>query len=744
MKMKKQLLLSGALLAAISVYPQNYRQVPANLTSVNMAEKIARKFAMSEDAKAENMSSNQANQPSQAEGPATGAKPSNTNSFVTTWNSFTGSMNVNGVLVSSSAPLNYNEDLNAVSFVHRKSNSYQVSPTPSSVGAASGAMVAMISQNWGSSWDSTCIYSNDTYWGRYPQGAIYNPSGNTCIENAYIVGVGPVTPNAGGWVGNFYASKQLGTANYNNMASATPSAVQVMLGANSGNNKVNFARYDFSVTDDGKVRTIGIIANDINATGPTYGFRGGRLMTGSFNSGVFTWAADSIIPNAVIKTDQTKNCWSTPYMAWNESGTVGYIVHIGASATSGTLNNNIGWQPIIHKTTNSGLSWAPVNGINFNSPGMAPVTDHILSPNIAPNLSIPFFKVDEGIALTVDKNDNLHIATLVVGTARTHPDSLAYTWSFNNADGEKYSFAHTPGLRPYLYDFVGNGAPASTWTVITVDSLSSEAPGASATDDGFNTNPWLLGPENSKPVSDARIQLSRTADGNHVVVTFAESDTAVTSGPGFKWNELPNVKARLVNVSNLTVNPVEVNITKPSSGVNPAVSSRAYFHYTSRKCAVAQNVAVGPNGPCIALPITVTRNQNYDPATPVVHRYATAALNFGSVPAANMELPAKPACSTETNTGTGFQSNELSSVNASFLFPNPAQSSVSLYLNLDHSAAVSIDVTNLVGQHVKTISVNAVAGENTVSIPVNELAKGVYMVTVTAGTARSTKKLIVE
>lgn len=741
--MKKQLLLSGALLAAISAYPQNYRPAPANAVEVNMADRIAKRFAAeSIDPKVDNMPSSQVNQPSLPLTGETGLKPSNTNSFATTWNPFTGSMNVYGVIIGSSTVLNYNEDINAVSFVHRKSDTYQVSPTPSSAGAAAGAIVAMVSQNWGSSWDSTCFYSNDTYWGRYPQGAIYNPSGNTCIDQAYIVGVGPVTPNAGGWVGNFYASKQLGTGNYNNMASTTPSAVQVMLNANMGVNKVDFIRYDFSTTDDGKVRTVGIISKDISGSGAGFGFRGARLMTGSFNSGVFTWSADSIIPNAVIQSDQTKSCYSTPYMAWNESGTVGYIVHIGASA-NGTLNN-VGWQPIIHKTTNSGLSWSPVNGINFNNPNMSPVLDHIYSPVTATNLSVPFFNVSENIAVTVDKNDNLHIATLVVGTARVHPDSLNYTFNFANADGETYSYPHSPGLRPYLYDFVGNGAPASTWSVITVDSLSSEAPGAAATDDGFNTNPWLVGTDGSKPQSDARIQLSRTADGNHVVVTFAESDTAVTSGPGFKWNELPNVKARLISVNGLSVNPVEVNITKPSSGTNPAVSSRAYFHYASRKCAVAQNVAVGPNGPCIALPITVTRNQNLDPMTPVVHRYATAALNFGAVPVANMELPAKAACATETNTGTGFQQNEQNSVNASFLFPNPAQSSVSLYMNLDRQSSVSITVANLVGQQVKTIAVDAAAGESTVNIPVNELAKGVYMVTVKSGTASSTKKLIVE
>lgn len=737
--MKKQLLLGSALLAAISVYPQTAKTRPTNAKPVNMAEKIAQKFAASvKDSENENAVSTQVSQPSE-QTYAEGLKSSATSSFATTWNSFTGSMNIYGSIIGSSSPLNYNEDLNAVSFVHRKSATYAPTPTPGSNDAATGAMVAMISQNWGGNWDSTCFYTQDTYWGRYPQGSIYNPMGNTCIDQAYIVGVGPVTPQGGGWVGNFYASKQLGAGNYNSTASTATNAVQVMLHAQTGNNKVDFPRYSFSTTDDGKVRAAGIICNDISGSGPAFGYRGTRLMTGTFNSGVFVWAADSIIPPTLINNDGTKEASSTPYMAWNESGTVGYMVHIGASPNR-TLNN-VGWQPIIHKTTNSGVSWAQVNSIDFNNPNMAPVIDHVLSPNSNTNVTIPFFDITEDIGVTVDKNDNLHIASMILGTFSPDPDSLGFTFQFNNADGEEYSYRHTPGLRPYLYDFVGSGAPATTWSVIVVDSLSSEAPGATSDRDGFDTNPWLEGTANTKPVSSARVQLSRTTDGNYVVATFAESDTSLTSGPGFKWNELPNVKARLIGVNGLTVSPVEVNITRPAIGSNPNVASRGYFHYASRKCAVAQNVAVGANGPCIALPITVTRNTNLDPMTSVVHRYATANLNFGAIPVANTELPAKPACATET-VSTGIQN--VSSVSNSFIYPNPAKNNAVLSIGMEQSSSADIMLSNMMGQVVKTVSAELVAGENNVNINISDLAKGVYMVTVKIENVSSTKKLIVE
>lgn len=742
--MKKHLLIGSALLAAMGTYSQSAKPRPTNVKPVNMAARIAERFAASvKSTEYEGKPSTQVSQPSEQQF-ADNLKPSGTNSFVTSWNPFTGSMNIYSSIIDNSAPLHYNEDLNAVSYVHRKSETYAPSPTPSSPGAATGAMVAMISQNWGGTWDSTCFYTDNTNWGRYPQGAIYNPAGNTCMDQAYIVGCGPVTPVAGGWIGNFFASKQLGTANYNNQASTAPNAIQIQSYAQAGNNKIDFPRYDFSTTDDGKVRTAGIICTNISGTGPAFGYRGTRLMTGSFNSGTFVWTADSIIPPTLINNDGTKEVSSTPYMAWNESGTVGYVVHIGASPNR-TLNN-VGWQPIVFKTTNSGISWAQVNGIDFNLPNMAPVIDHVLSPNSNTNVTIPLFDTGEGIGVTVDKNDNLHIASLILGTFSPDPDSLGFTFSFNNADGEEYSYRHSPGLRPYLYDFIGSGAPATTWTVVTVDSLSSEGAGATADRGGFNTNPWLEGQDNTKPTSDARIQLSRTADGSYVVFTFAESDTSVTSGPGFKWNELPNVKARMMTVSTQSIHPTKVNITKPSSGLNPNVASRAYFHYASRKCAVSQTIAIGANGPCIALPITVTSNTNRDPMISVTHRYATAALNFGAVPLAEMNLPLKPACSTETitNPGTGIQNQNLDAVNNSVIYPNPAKTSAVVSINLESNSNVIVTVSNMVGQTVSTYSAEAIAGENSMEINVNDLAKGVYMVTVKIDNATSTKKLIVE
>ncbi|MEO6305343.1 MAG: hypothetical protein ABIP51_19435, partial [Bacteroidia bacterium] len=73
------------------------------------------------------------------------------NSF--TWYPFTGSRNIHGVLNSFSKPLHYNPAINAVSFIHNASPTY--SPSPSTTLTETGAIVAMISSDFGQTWDST-------------------------------------------------------------------------------------------------------------------------------------------------------------------------------------------------------------------------------------------------------------------------------------------------------------------------------------------------------------------------------------------------------------------------------------------------------------------------------------------------------------------------------------------------------------------------------------------------------------
>lgn len=707
--MKKQLLLGSALLAAIAAYPQNGRSRHGQ--AVKAVERI-------------NFSSVDPTPSSAATVANKDGAPvitAGTASSSVTWSKVGGSINIFGVLVATEKPLQYNDELNAVSFIHRKSPTYTAAPANNS-----GAILAEISTNWGASWDSTCVWSDGTNLARYPQGGIYNPPGNTNLSNAYVVVTGPNTSGSG-WVGSYYASKQLGTGNYNNTASSAPNAMQfypyaTMTGSVPGH---SFARYSFASTDDGKVRSLAMQTNDPDAAGTPPGDTAALLMTGSFNAGVINWSAKSFQPPLVKASDGTYQLYSEPIQAWNESGSIGYVVMIGALNTATASNR--GWQPIVYKTTNNGASWALIPGIDFNSSAFAPVLNTIpIATQSNTNLVIPFFDITEGLDAAVDMNGKLHIMASLVGTYDLGNDSLAYTSSFTNWDQEKYNYLHAPGYRPYLFDFKGDGT--GPWSYTLIDSMSSEAPSQVSTGNGFADNPWDIDATSGQKVtSSARYSMTRTPDGQFIVYTWAESDTAFTTN-GHKWNSLPNIKARAarIGVSNgYTLSPTEINVTKPASNPNPAINGRAFFHYTSRNTSMPQCGVTTT----INVPMTVSNNSN-NPLTQGsanTHWYSTAKLDFSGI-----------MCTIGLNEVAAEKMSALS------LYPNPTQNSAILGVELKENASISADVYNMVGQLVKTVKAEGTIGSNSVNIDLTGVAAGVYMVKVNVNGVTTSAKLIKE
>lgn len=737
--MKKQLLLGSALFAAITAFPQNTRPQPG---SVENAAKIIAKRIQKQNNLIENSQVQGISNPTSSELAADAPQASKTSSFVSSWNVISSSANPYGVVVSSTKPLGYNEDLNAVTFVQRASNDYVASPAAAAL-AKTGVIITMVTQNWGSTWDSTCVWNDDNNWARYPQGALLAAPGSTNMSDAHIVGNAAITSASNGWIGNGFFSKQMGQANYNNIAPATNSFIPTL---SPILDKADFTVYDFQAMDNGNVVALGYVNNDPNGTtNALFGYRGARVVKGSFVSGNMIWDNDSIIPD-VWMTNGDRELTARPRMAWSEDGQVGYVMHIGVAANA--VGNNVAYQPIIHRTNNGGNSWAPVSGIDFNLPAMSTVTNMLLSSSADPNVVLPFFNTNEGFGLTVDKDNKLHILGTIFAGSSSHPDSIGFAFlNWANADGQTYRiYRHTPGLRPYIYDFTGDGLPNSPWAVTLIDSMASENPGADATEtNGLDINPWAADPVSGDKVEvEARFQSSRTADGKYIVHTWAESDSSVTTD-GFKWNEVPNIKARLMDVTAQTLHTLEINVTKPlvndpfiTSNIN--VANRAYLHYTSPKCALSQTTPVSPAGPALLVPMTASRPYNLplSQSMPTIHRYMSALLNFGGISQNDVVAPVAPG------SGVGIAENALNSTNNSFVYPNPANGSTNLSIDLKDNSKVEISVINLVGQVVSTNITTAQVGQNTIPVNIDGLSKGVYMVNVKVANSTSTKKLIVE
>src|SRR5688572_29917343 len=117
----------------------------------------------------------------------------------------------------------YDKDINTVAFIHRST---------CNINGAKGTGWIMYdySTDGGNTWpanqlDRGPIYKdatatnclNGTQRGRYPQGAIYNPSGNTSAANAWVNSVGPVTSDVD-WFANYEGTTRIGsTTNKQNL-----------------------------------------------------------------------------------------------------------------------------------------------------------------------------------------------------------------------------------------------------------------------------------------------------------------------------------------------------------------------------------------------------------------------------------------------------------------------------------------------------------------------------------------------
>ena len=649
--------------------------------------------------------------------PISGAPKQKNLTSVASFSAFSSSANIYGVVAGSAKPLQYNENVDAVSFIQRKSATYVGSPFNNT-----GVILAMVSSNWGSAWDSTCIYSDGTDFGRYPQGAIYSAPGNTNIANAYVVGSGPTTDGAA-WTGNWFASKQLGVPGstvYNSIASATPGAQQFFstsgtFGPNVFSN--DFAQYGFSSSDNGKIKSLGILTD--NPDGSPLEARGGVIQTGSFNAGVFTWQTDSFLPPVVIQTSGSPQLNTNGIMAWNKSGIVGYAVFIGSR--SGQTLSNKGWQPIVYKTTNSGTSWTLLPGIDFNTPAFQVITSRLDAVPTNTTLAIPFFNPLEGIDCSVDMNDKLHIAAVIASTGSEHNDSLSFT---NEYTVEQYVWPHTPGKQEYLYDFIGDGTAA--WSFLTVDSVTSEAPGSVAGSAGFSDNPW--DDDGGKVTSDSRIQLSRTPDGKYIIYTWAESDPNFTNGAK-SWNTIPNVKARMWSSNSFSTNlsGTEINITKPSSNLNPSVANKAMFHFTSPTSSTASVTTVANSTTVqVKMPLTITNSFPYIQGSSNTHYYSTETLNF--VYAGSL---------------TGLYEQQKNGLQFS-IYPNPTNEKCHVIYEAIAPSNLEVTVLNYLGQIVNEKSYKAQLGNNDIELDLSALKTGIYFVSVKEGNRNSTKKLIIE
>ncbi len=622
------------------------------------------------------------------------------------FNYISSSENIFSVLYSNTGPLQYNDQLNTVSFIHRKSPNYISSPNNNS-----GSIIATLGKNFGTLWDSTCVWTNNTLLGRYPQGGIYNPVGNTNLNNAYVAAMGPVL-GTNGWEGNFYASKSLSGAGTNIPGTDQQHLSDILTSYPLTQAKHSFSRNNFVATDDGKLRSMAGITDDANSSNAHP--RGIMLVTGIFNAGAMIWKTDSFVPNTIINSNGQKCINTSGYQAWNESGTVGYVVALGVLANA--VASNRAPQPIIYKTTNSGVSWVQVNNLDFNLPMYNGVKASLSPVYLQPSITKPSFRDDEGISCVVDVNNKLHIVGTVSSSLSEDNDSLYYGIYFTN---EGYKWPMTNYYYPYIYDFFGDGT--SAWNGNIIDSVGTLAPGSEIFSYGYNNNPWDPDANSNKVTSGMRIQAGRDASGQNIVYSWAESDTNTTTNNKC-WNEFPNIKLRAWNALSNKVSE-EIDITAPCS--NTRIPNQAFFHY------IAPTVVTNTLSSTVtfSVPVTVSNSFPLSQLTKNDHFYSTAVVDFTNYQSSPLRL----------GNITGIKIN-IDSGNDFTVYPNPAKNNISIKFKTE-SIVNTISIYDITGKLVMIVQGNS---EDNLNIDIKDLNTGVYLLKLKSINTVIVKKFIKE
>ncbi len=658
--MKKILLLSCVLLVSLSSYSQS------NLSIQLSERKLAPKMNLNSKIDGNNSGLNLSVPHNHSIPHETQTRSGVTKiKFGSSWNLFT-------ALVSESQCLTGDYDLNLISFTHRQCFSYP---------GISGLIQTSFSTDGGSTWDTSLIIQNDiNQLCRYPSGGIYNPAGNTNIDNAFAVISGPITDGTS-WVGNYFASSQI---------NATNNDIQFEINGNAGVYYQHMPRYSFTVTPQAKAFVMGS-DYDYNSTATNIPFNGMVLNTGAFNSvtNKFDWNRQHINTTfAVDPTDGSQLFSTMGNIAFNNDGTIGYIMQIGRDSSNDFLSP----MPIIWKSIDGGGTWIKEPGFDFS--GITAIQPFLI-PTSDGSPGRPYFITKNGIDMAVDYQNNLHIVSQILSAYSNAPDSLGYIYddSLNNGT-----------VRSLMFDFYMDPTQSNGWNAFLIDSIQV-LPVASSLSN-WTTSTGGIG-------IDARMQMSMDQSREKMFYMWQETDFTLDVN-----NYFPDVVGRGLDL----VTGVPTYVKNFTAGTSYAADN--FWIYVGDK-----TFSDGVGGFDVPVTTTGSADGSGNGEASVLH-YFLKGVNFSA-----------------TDFGSsGINSSVVNKeIKVSQNMPNPASDVTSFYLTLPSATIAKVEVSNILGQVIFTIPSKLYnSGLNTISIPCKKFADGVYFYSVEVNGEKITHKMIVD
>jgi len=516
---------------------------------------------------------------------------------------------------------------------------------------------------------------------RYPYHGVWNPEGNTDINNVWMSFHAPNLDGSNSpesWGGYSYGAVNMGdpTIRTKNLQSSVPPVYQYIADAST-------------MTKQGVAWVV-----DINQdwSSGTVAYQGSLIVNrGEFDEAEGDFIFEQELMDAPVAAATTRP--SHTQVAFSEDGETGYISFLGDNETVSTISGAPSYYPIIAKTTDGGDTWSEFTGIQLAGPnGLSGIVADLLTDELIAGLyeeplpardEIPYTTAfDHNI--TVDNNGNLHIGVIISVTG-----------------SDDYSIVTAAGY-PAAYDiYTSDGG--TTWHAIKLG----------------HTNQFR-GTWPGDYTEDNRIQITISPDRETVFVSWLDTDLEDAED-----NTRPNIYTRGIRpnawgTADLTCvdgADAPTNVTLFSAGM-----------WNASFAAIAQMSLF--DGVKYTIPMTYQPvAPEVDPGEPVQYKYIT---NFGYTDAdfcivGNKEIAAASAMEVSQN------------------FPNPFSNETNVRISLTNGSNVSLEVYNITGQKVMIKDFGyKTAGSFTMKISADELPTGVYFYTVEAGATKVTRKMIVQ
>ncbi|MCX6283913.1 MAG: T9SS type A sorting domain-containing protein [Bacteroidetes bacterium] len=532
---------------------------------------------------------------------------------------------------------------------------------------------------------------------RYPQGAIYNPAGNTDTSNAYFCYYAPAfcntTPSS--WGGYTWGTGKWGAQadSTKHLDWYTPPPYRDI-------------QHGFTITPLGTAFGLGNEYQYLSATDYTY-YDNLYLSTGVWDNTAHKYNYTA----SLIPLPQNLGAWSTiEKIAADPTGNNVWIGCIGNNGGATPVFDST-YYPIFIHSSDGGQTWGTPIAVTLDGPtGIPAILNYIsdaklaevYSPSPAPSRDqIAYTCVFDG-SLTVDKWGNPHFA---VGIA---------------FPGGGFSVVSPDGANSPKFD-----STLAIFDIFSTNKGTSWCARMMGIPKHFRCNVTSSGAASS---IDLRTRISRNATGDKIFVSYQDTWLATATD-----NTAPDVFARgwdLITdkLTNNSGQDAATNVTYLSNVTQAAFCPD-----------MAPVVFTKSNGSSL-LPIAVEGIVSLTLDNPVTFKYIP---DFSYAQSAFTIAAQGPVWGSDCSFPVGINEPIAASTLSAEVYPNPVKTIATLKVAVPQKGAVTIKITNLVGQTVMSVTRN-VESTDTFSIDASRLTSGVYFYTVIQGSQKVTGKIVVE